>query len=71
MSLMARITTGGRNLRKFLRETRFELKKVVWPTRRQTINYTLVVIAAVVLVTLLLYLFDSTIRYVFNWLLGV
>lgn len=29
----------------FIREARVELKKVNWPTRQQTINYTLLVVA--------------------------
>ena len=32
------------NLTQFLKEARTELEKVNWPTKEQTINYTLVVI---------------------------
>jgi len=38
----------------FLRETRDELKKVVWPTRQETIRLTLVVIVISLLVGLFL-----------------
>jgi preprotein translocase subunit SecE len=47
----------------FLKEARAELMKVNWPTRQQTINYTLVVIGISVAVALFLggldYLFEQ------------
>lgn len=36
-----------------------ELKKVHWPTRRQTVGYTGVVLFTVALVALIIWLFDS------------
>jgi preprotein translocase subunit SecE len=42
----------------FLKETKVELKHVVWPGRRQTIFYTLIVIVLSVLVAYFLGLFD-------------
>ncbi len=38
----------------FLKETRSELEKVVWPTREQTIRYSILVIVVAVVVGLLL-----------------
>jgi len=38
----------------FLREVKVELKKVAWPTRKQTIGSTAVVIALVILISLFL-----------------
>ena len=35
----------------FLREVRGELKKVAWPTREETIRYTIIVFIALVLLT--------------------
>jgi preprotein translocase subunit SecE len=35
----------------FLREVRGELRKVAWPTRPETINYSIIVLVAVVLLT--------------------
>ena len=43
---------------KWLKELKVELKKVVWPTRSQTINNTLIVIACVVVVGIFIWLFD-------------
>ena len=43
---------------KWLKEMKSELKKVQWPTRKQTINNTLIVIACVVVVGLFIWVFD-------------
>ncbi len=48
----------GRLVR-YLREVRVELKKVVWPDRRQTIIYTGVVIISVVAVALAIWVVDA------------
>ncbi len=37
--------------RQFLREVRLELKKVDWPTRRELISYTIVVLATIIVMT--------------------
>jgi preprotein translocase subunit SecE len=37
--------------RQFFREVRQELKKVAWPTRRELLAYTLVVLVSVVVLT--------------------
>ena len=43
---------------KWLKEMKSELKKVQWPTRKQTVNNTLIVIACVVVVGLFIWVFD-------------
>ena len=43
---------------KWFRDMKSELKKVQWPTRKQTINNTLIVIACVVVVGIFIALFD-------------
>ena len=43
---------------KWLKDMRSELKKVQWPTRKQTVNNTLIVIACVVIVGVFIWLFD-------------
>ena len=48
----------GRRIAKWFREMKSELKKVVWPTGKQLLNNTLVVLAAVVIVGLILFAFD-------------
>ena len=43
---------------KWFKELKSELKKVQWPTRKQTINNTLIVIACVVIVGIFIWIFD-------------
>ncbi|SIT70712.1 protein translocase subunit secE/sec61 gamma [Ectothiorhodosinus mongolicus] len=52
-------TTGmGRNLAGFLGESRTEVRKMVWPTRVETLQSTLVVLAATIVVAIFLWLID-------------
>ena len=43
---------------RFFRELRSELKKVVWPTPKQVLKNTLIVLACVVLVGAFIWVFD-------------
>lgn len=47
-----------RGLGRFFRDVWAELKRVVWPTRRQLQIYTLVVIGSVFVVAAILFVFD-------------
>ena len=71
MSFIAKLKGSFNGLLKFLRDVRTELRKVVWPTRKQTINYTLVVLVAVFLVTVLLSVTDAAFNVVIRRLLGI
>jgi len=42
----------------FLKEVRAELRKVQWPTRKELLGYTLVVLVAVVVLTSLVFAMD-------------
>jgi preprotein translocase subunit SecE len=42
----------------YLRQVRGELRKVNWPSRAEVINYTGVVVATLLLMTLITFLFD-------------
>lgn len=42
----------------FLKESRMEVRKVIWPTRQETVQATLVVVALVFIVGLILWLLD-------------
>lgn len=63
-------TAKGAQTREFLAESRFELRKVVWPTRQEALQTTWVVIVAVVVISLLLAGFDVVIQWFVQWLLG-
>ena len=59
---MAKATAKKENVViRYLKETRAELKKVNWPSRREATNLTLIVIAVTTFMALLL----GTIDYVF------
>ncbi|MEM9203533.1 MAG: preprotein translocase subunit SecE [Actinomycetota bacterium] len=42
----------------FLREVRGELRKVAWPTREETVNYSIVVLLTIVIVGAMIYGLD-------------
>ena len=42
----------------FLREVRGELRKVAWPSRDETVNYSIVVLVTVVVLTAMIYGLD-------------
>lgn len=46
------------SLETYIKETKGELKHVTWPTRQQTINFTMVVMALAVFVGVMLGFFD-------------
>lgn len=43
---------------RFFRETKMEMKKVIWPTKQELIRYTITVIVSVVLVSFLIVIVD-------------
>lgn len=51
-------TNKGRSLIAFSREAYIELRKVIWPTRQETLQTTIIVFVAVCVVSLFLYLAD-------------
>ena len=56
------VRMGGR-LAKWGREMRSELKKVVWPTPKQVLNNTIIVVIVVLLVGAIIGLFDLGASY--------
>jgi preprotein translocase subunit SecE len=49
----------GGNAVDYIGDTRVEVRKVVWPTRQETVQTTLLVLLMVVIVAIILWLFDS------------
>ncbi len=50
---------AGKRIARWFREMRSELKKVVWPTKSQIINNTLIVLASVLVVGVCVWVFDA------------
>jgi preprotein translocase subunit SecE len=63
-------TAKGRATLDYLGEARFELRKVIWPTRQETIRSTGVILLVVVLMSLLLALIDFILGGSVKLLLG-
>ena len=59
----------GKRIARWFREMRSELKKVVWPTKSQIINNTLVVIACVIVVGIFIWIFDFAVGQLVTFIL--
>lgn len=67
---IAAFTALGRRVRNFIGESQFEMRKVVWPTRDETIKTTGIIIVVVIILSLLLGLIDLILSSVIlDWLL--
>jgi preprotein translocase subunit SecE len=68
--VIAAFTAPGRRMRGFVAETQFEMRKVVWPTRDETLKTTGIIILVVIALSLLLGLIDLILKSVIlDWLL--
>ena len=57
--LIAATSDVGRRSLGFFKDARVEVRKVVWPTRQETVQTTIAVLFMVVLVAIMLWLFDT------------
>ena len=55
---MAEAKKSGNKLFRFFKEVKSELKKVTWPSKKQVIKSTLVVIAAVLVIGVVIWVLD-------------
>ena len=67
---VALFTAPGREFAGFARESVAETKKVVWPTRKETMQTTGVVVAFVVVMALFLWLVDASLLLAVSLLTG-
>ena len=63
-------TEKGRAAWEFVRESHTEVRKVVWPTRKETTQTTLIVIAMVGLVAIILWVLDGLLAWLVKLALG-
>lgn len=69
---IAATSESGRALIEFSKGSQIELRKMVWPTRQETIQTTMIVMVMVVLVALFLWLIDIAVfEVIYDLLLGV
>lgn len=64
---VASLTAKGKQAWSFVKDARVELRKVVWPTRQETVQKTVLVVVAVLVVGLILWGIDS----ILLWLIGL
>ncbi len=57
-------TRVGKSISKWFRDFRSECKKIVWPTKKQVINNTIVVIIVAIVVSLFVYVLDVSFGFV-------
>ncbi|WP_041600015.1 preprotein translocase subunit SecE [Hahella chejuensis] len=63
-------TEKGKALLVLLKDARMEIRKVVWPTRPELTQTTLIVVVFVLVVALLLWVIDSLISWLVSGLIG-
>ena len=63
-------TNIGQNLIGFAREARMEVRKVVWPTRQETVQTTFMVLVAVIIIGIFLWLVDMLLAQAIQMLTG-
>ncbi|WP_341304487.1 preprotein translocase subunit SecE [Pseudomonas sp. TMP25] len=63
-------TTKGRAFWVLAKEARVEIRKVVWPTRQETTQTTLIVVAVVLVMALLLWGLDSLLGWLVSLIVG-
>jgi preprotein translocase subunit SecE len=61
---LAAFTAPGREFTVYAQEAVVEVKKVVWPTRKETVQTTAAVFAFVVVMALFLWISDKTLEWV-------
>ncbi len=71
VAIMISSTTNiGQNLIGFGREARMEVRKVVWPTRQETVQTTFMVLVAVIIIGIFLWLIDMLLAQAIQMLTG-
>lgn len=63
-------TAQGRATWEFFKESRVEVRKVVWPTRKETVQTTSLVIAMVTVAAIFLWLLDMVLAWAVKALIG-
>lgn len=67
---IASTTQKGKWVVAFFRDSRAELRKVVWPTREETIQTTMIVAVMVIILSLILWGMDGVLVWAIGWMTG-
>lgn len=68
-AVIAFTTERGRTLASFMRDARTEVRKMVWPTRFETLQTTIVVFIVVVILAVFLWLIDRVLTYLIQFVI--
>jgi len=63
-------TDKGRQLWSYFQDAQVEVRRVVWPTREETVQTTLIVIGVVIVVSIILWVLDMLLSWSIGALLG-
>ncbi|MBM94601.1 MAG: preprotein translocase subunit SecE [Oceanospirillaceae bacterium] len=66
----ALMTSQGKSFLSLLKEANIERRKVVWPTRQETTQTTLMILAVVVVMAILLWGLDTLLGWLISGLIG-
>jgi preprotein translocase subunit SecE len=69
-AFLALQTAKGKSFFVLAKEARAEIRKVVWPTRQETTQTTLIVVAVVLVMALLLWGLDSLLGWLVSLIVG-
>jgi preprotein translocase subunit SecE len=64
------ISWYGREFRQFAQAARVELRKVVWPTREDTVRTTIMVIVFAIIMGVFFWVLDMILTWLIRWLTG-
>jgi preprotein translocase subunit SecE len=67
---IALATEKGRQTKEFLREAHLEVRRVVWPTRQETVQMTGIVLVMVLIVSLIIWVVDSILMWMVRYFTG-
>ncbi len=63
-------TLRGQNLLGYLKNSRTEVRKMVWPTRQEALQTTLIVVVLVMLIAIFLWLIDMFLGWAVKFVIG-
>ncbi|WP_407276113.1 preprotein translocase subunit SecE [Halothiobacillus sp. DCM-1] len=69
-AVLAYATAVGRGIWQFAFDSRVEVRKMVWPTRQETVQTTLVVVLLIVVISLFLWGVDSLLAWIVRSVVG-
>jgi preprotein translocase subunit SecE len=67
---VALTSAPGMQFKKFLRDAQIEVRKVVWPTRQETWQTTLIVAVAVLIIGILIWIIDMILSWIVRMMMG-